>query len=258
MNKIGCGKKINIMNCPNWICGEDNLFCSSCQEKNHSVPEKSKNSVPELCANCGKTKEEHYEIYHFCDADYNLNGGLDYAKKFIPQIPQKKNHIGKDLQTIGNGMNDGVIINPFGKNQIPQIKANYPSLTQGCNTPSIDGGIREQLSEETEMFGDVDNFTPNVSGFCLKEIEEVKKEIFRLEGDVFDEYDERFDDWRRNLDLKIQELQTLKECQTKFEEFIRLLKKEVENWVSETWVDEKKGIKEFNEIINNLLGGNLI
>ncbi len=26
----GCGKKITRMNCPNWVCGEDNQFCKEC------------------------------------------------------------------------------------------------------------------------------------------------------------------------------------------------------------------------------------
>jgi hypothetical protein len=28
--KKGCGRKIIFMNCPNWVCGEDNLFCKEC------------------------------------------------------------------------------------------------------------------------------------------------------------------------------------------------------------------------------------
>lgn len=42
--KKGCGKKIDCMNCPNWICGEDGLLCDDC---------KSTLKVGDNCPRCG-------------------------------------------------------------------------------------------------------------------------------------------------------------------------------------------------------------
>ena len=30
---MACGKNIMVMNCPNWVCGEDNLLCKECGGK---------------------------------------------------------------------------------------------------------------------------------------------------------------------------------------------------------------------------------
>jgi len=27
---MGCKHKITVMNCPNWVCGEDGLLCKEC------------------------------------------------------------------------------------------------------------------------------------------------------------------------------------------------------------------------------------
>lgn len=89
------------------ICGEifGEIFgeelCNSQQEKsrngldtaclglNKTNPADTHNHSEEVCKNCGKTKDKHYEIYHFCDGDYSLRGGLDYARKFEPKEKQE-------------------------------------------------------------------------------------------------------------------------------------------------------------------------
>lgn len=198
MNKKGCGKEFYLKEFNKYaICGVDKIqtlceskiteryfLCQECQEKNKESTTPN-GIVKELngtvkCANCGKTKEEHYTVSNsgtktkHCVINHQVMMGMN----FTPQIPQST------------------------KTMVDVVKVPSEETEMSGDVPNGDTWI---CNTELKSDGVVTN-SPDVSGFCLSKewhnaVYDWKGKRYYLEEDVKEFIRVVLEDIEKNLEL---------------------------------------------------------